>query len=89
MSVSVAVLLPGFVSVTPSGAATEAELTTEPVAPAAIETVRVRDRGADGQVDAGMIAPVPAAGHTPPPAPTHVQVIEVTPAGSASVTVAP
>jgi len=36
-----------------------------------------------------LIAPVPAAGQTPPPAAVQLQVIEVTPAGSASVTVAP
>jgi len=90
VSVSFAELLDGLVSVTPSGAATEAEFVTAPIAPAAIDAVieYVTDPPT-GRSTLLLIAPLPAAGQTAPAAPVHVQLIEVTLAGTASVTVAP
>ena len=90
MSTSVAELLAEFVSVTPSGAATTAVLDNVPVEPAAITavTVNVTDAPTD-RLTVALIAPLPEAGHVPPPLPAHVHVIDVTPAGIASVTDAP
>ena len=90
MSTSVAELFAAFVSVTPSGAATAAVLDNVPVEPAEIAAVTENVTDAPtGRSTVALIAPLPEAGHVPPPPPAHVQVIDVTPAGSASVTDAP
>src|SRR5258708_6596922 len=90
VSVSVAELLPGLVSTTPAGVATVAVFTRLPVAPEAILAVTVKVTvPLTGRSTDALILPEPEAGHTPPPAPAHVQVAEDTPAGKVSVTVAP
>ncbi len=90
VSVSVAELFPGFGSVTPAGAAIVAVLTSVPVA--AAETVPTTVNVAvppGGRLTLAPMFPAPAAGHVPPPAPTHVQVAPIIAAGNVSATVAP
>jgi hypothetical protein len=90
VSLSVAELFAAFVSVTPKGAATEAVLVNVPVALAAITPVTVKVAVAPtGRSTLVLIDPLPEAAQVPPPAPAHVQVIEVMPAGIESVTAAP
>src|SRR5690348_15901395 len=75
VSLSVAELFAGFGSVTPPGAATVAVLASVPLADAlrVAGTVKVTEPSAGRFTDALML-PLPDAGHTPPPVPTHVQV---------------
>ena len=90
LSTSVAVLLAAFVSVTPSGAETVALLVNVPVAPAPMTAVIVKVTEAPtGRSTLLLIEPLPAAGQVPPPVPAHVHVIDVSPAGTLSVTDAP
>jgi hypothetical protein len=87
---SVAALLPALVSVTPTGTATLAVLVNVPVAAAAIEALTENVTEAPtGRSTVLLIEPLPDAGQVPPPEPEHVHVIELTPAGIASVTDAP
>src|SRR5262245_13358455 len=95
LSVSVAVLLFGLLSVSPAGGETVAVLTRVPVALGLMlaekEKVTLAPTGRSTCV---LRAPVPLLGlpevMAPPPlAPTNVQVSLVTPAGTASETLAP
>ena len=90
VSVSVALLFAGFVSVTPAGAATVAVLDKLPVAVGKMVpvTVKVTEPPA-GRFTVSLMFPEPAAVAVPPPAPTAVQVTPVKVAGSVSATVAP
>ena len=90
VSTSVAALFATLVSVTPSGAATVAELVNEPVAEVEIAAVTVKvTEPPTGRLTLLLIEPLPDAGHVAPPAPVHVHVIDVTPEGIVSATVAP
>ena len=90
VSVSVALLLLVFGSVTPPGAVTVAVFTRLPVAlgEIAAETVKVTDPP-DGRLTDWLILPEPDAVQVPPPAPTHVQFADVIAAGNVSVTFEP
>src|SRR5260370_1014549 len=94
-SVSVAVLLSGVLSVSPRGAVTVAVLTKEPVALALILAEKLKVTLAPaGRFPLVLRAPVPLLGlpelmAPPPVAPTKVQVSLVTPAGTASLMLAP
>ena len=89
MSLSVALLLPAFVSIAPPGAATIAVLVSVPVAAPEIfaATVYVTEPPA-GTLTVSLIFPLPLAVQVPPPAPTHVHV-PVKIAGNISDTVDP
>ena len=90
VSVSVAELFAAAGSVTVPGAVIVAVLTRLPVAVAAIVPVTVNVAVAPtGRSTDALMLPLPLAGQVPPPAPVHVQVGEVMPAGIASATVAP
>ena len=69
---------------------TAAELVSEPVLLEAIASVTVKVAVAPtGRLTVELIEPLPEAVHDPPPVVAHVHVIDVTPAGIASVTEAP
>src|SRR5439155_7864106 len=90
VSVSVALLLAGFGSVTPTGAAMVAVLAMEPVAlPATVAlTVNVAVPPLSKFTLAEML-PLPLAGQLEPTLATQLQLPNVRPAGAVSVTVAP
>ena len=90
VSVSVALLLPGVGSVTPTGAVIVAVLLSVPVALAEMFalTVKVNDPPDGRLMLLTLIFPDPLAGPVPPPAPTPVHVV-VSEAGKVSATVAP
>jgi hypothetical protein len=90
VSVSVAVLFPGLISVTPAGAVTVAVLTRSPVAPALTVAVTVNVAvPPDGRVTVALMLPFPLAGPVAPPAYAPVHVGDVSDAENASATVAP
>src|SRR6516164_4543790 len=93
LSLSVALLLAGLVSVTPAGAVTVAVLVRMPVAEGSIWTVKLKVTVAlTGRSTVVARAPLPPRGPvtTPPPvAPWDAQVAEVTPAGRGSDRAAP
>src|SRR5439155_17788805 len=90
VSLSVALLLPGVRSVTPTGAAMVAVLAMEPVAlPATVAlTVNVAVPPLSKFTLAEML-PLPLAGQLEPTLATQLQLPNVRPAGAVSVTVAP
>src|SRR3954470_22650026 len=90
VSESVALLLPGFGSVTPPGADTVAVLARVPVAArlTVALAVYVTDPPA-GRLAVSLMLPAPAAVQVPPPAPTHVQVTPVRSAGKESAIAEP
>src|SRR5882762_8030319 len=90
VSLSVAELFPGFVSVTPAGALTVAVLLSVPVARLEIVQVEVYvTLPPAGRLTVSLMLPAngPAV-QVPPLAPTHV-VLQVSEAGKVSATVAP
>ena len=91
VSVSVALLLAGFGSVTAAGAVMVAVLDSVPVAAATTGavTVKVKDPPAGRFTVLALMLPEPLAGPVPPPAPTPVQVAPEMDAGKVSATVAP
>src|SRR5437773_177024 len=90
VSVSVAELLVGFGSVTPSGAATVAVLTRVPVADVLTVPVRVYVTvPPTGRFTVSLMLPDPFAMQLPPPAPTLPPLPPSAAAGTVSVTVAP
>jgi hypothetical protein len=89
VSVSVAALLPGDVSVTPAGAATVAVLASVPVAAASIVHAAVYvTLPPVGRFAVSAMLPLPDAVQVPPPAPAHVHV-QVSDAGNVSAIVEP
>ncbi len=90
VSVSVAELLAGVGSVTPTGGVMDAVLTRLPVAPAAMVPVTVNVAVAPtGRSTVVLMLPLPLpAAHDPPPAGTHVQVTPTSDTGTVSVTLA-
>jgi hypothetical protein len=91
VSVSVAVLLAAFDSVTPEGTFTVAILTSEPVEPDAIVAIIVNVAvPPTKRFTVVLIAPVPlVSAHAEPLDAEHVHVAPVTPDGRLSITVAP
>jgi hypothetical protein len=90
VSVSVAELLAGFGSVTPTEGITVAVLVRLPVADALMVPVSLYTTlPPTGTFTASLMLPDPATVQLPPPAPTHVQAAPVIAAGTASVTEAP
>ena len=89
-SVSVAVLLAPFGSLLPTGAATVAVFTSEPVAAGATVPVTVNVTvPATRRLTEALMLPLPEAGQVEPAVAVHVHVTPVSVAGSVSVTVAP
>ena len=91
VSVSVEVLLAPVGSLLPTGAATVAVLTSEPVA-VGRDGAGHRERrcAGDGEVDTvALMLPLPDAGQLEPAVAVHVQVTPVSVAGNVSATVAP
>jgi len=88
VSVSVALLLPGFVSVKPAGAATVAVFTTVPVAAGEIvaASVYVAVPPARRETVDAMLPPPLAAPQLEPAVAAHVHVADVIAAGSVSAT---
>src|SRR5690349_541574 len=90
VSVSVALLLPGFESVTPDGAAIVAVLAIEPVALLATVALTVKVAvPALSRFTLAEMLPLPLAGQLDPVLAAQVQLPIVRPAGAVSVTVAP
>src|SRR5262245_40987689 len=93
VSMSVALLLAGLVSVTPVGGVTVAVFWREPVADGSTWTVKAKVTAAlTGRSTVVARAPVPLAGPVtaaPPLSPVTVQLADVTPAGRGSDTLAP
>jgi hypothetical protein len=90
VSLSVALLLPGFVSVAPAGAVTVAVFVNVPVALTEIDATTVYVRVAPtGTFTVSLMLPVPDAVQLPPPAATQLHDALVIAAEKVSVTVAP
>jgi hypothetical protein len=90
LSVSVDVLLPGFVSVVPAAAATVAVFTNVPVAAEEICDTTVKTTDAPtGTFTGEFMLPVPDAAQVPPPDAAQVQEADVIADGRLSTTVAP
>src|SRR6185369_12387782 len=90
VSESVALLLPPFGSVTPTGVAMLAVLLIVPAAAPSTVPVRVKiTLPPEGRLTLWVMFPDPLGAHVPPPAPAQVQVAPVIAAGTVSVTVAP
>ena len=91
VSVSVAESLPDTGSMVPAAASTVAVLTSDPLADAESVAVRVKvTTPPTGRSTVVSIESAPeAAVHTPPDAPTHVQVAPLSVLGRVSVTCAP
>src|SRR6266542_1348217 len=90
VSVSVALLLAGFGSVTPAGAAMVAVLAMEPVALPAIVALTVNVAVPPlARFTLAEMLPLPLAGQLEPTLATQLQLPNVRPAGAVSVTVAP
>src|SRR5262245_65902574 len=89
LSVSVSELFPSSGSVTPPGAATCAELVSDPVAAADSWPVALNVAVPPGSnVTGALMLPLPPAGQDDPPLAEHVQVTPERVAGNVSVTIA-